>query len=805
MNKYTLLDILQKDIILEGSEENKSIAFDKVEIPMIQRDYAQGRIGEKEIRKRFLNAIFSSLISDNIESLEMDFIYGSFWEASENGSNRFIPLDGQQRLTTLFLLYWYVGLYELDSKKWDLLCSSLKKFTYETRTSSRRFCENIVSNVSKDEIFGSKQDNESRKLSVRIKNLSWFYYSYEKDPTIKAMLNMLDDIDEHYTQLSTTLWDKLYKLQFYILPLNGFGLSEELYIKMNARGKQLTDFENFKADFVNWLKDEKNPHADKFQKEVQNDGRTMPYYLSFSQKLDNAWSSYFWNISRNYDINAIDKNGKLIYPQGKLLDPLFLNVIYRYFCNKFILNSETEASSIDKDTSFNILMREGKYENFTVFKELLNNDVNITTDFEKFFDALAQNWKTIEDEIKPAWNKKEWSFYNSGITQSDRVIFLAISSYLERNVYSTKSFKEWMRVVWNIIENTDIADVRSMIGAMRLIQELALAIEERSSDIYSLLANESFTIESSSSKIAISEERKKASFIISDINWEKSFIEAESHPFFKGAVSFLITENMSIKQFNHRYGSASKVFTNNGVNNEFRGEGHIFLRALISRFGNKSIIGNNFTDQDEGEHYLKKLLANNETVRTATREWFSLPFEVLKEKLKQETEKDSQIPGWSANNDWEKTRIRRAHEALYKYSELQDWMQNNGVIRFDWRWDGHLYISRPRSWSDWVQLDSIRNRLIHKLIEQGFEVLTEKAESICGISFYTNGNNDIELLYNVSETKIKIKILYHSKLEVYKQDSTDEWNNIKTYDFVKEDERLIDLMSIEKLKELIND
>lgn len=794
MNKYTLLDILQKDILLEGSEGNKTIAFDKVEIPMIQRDYAQGRIGEKEIRSRFLNAIFNALIDNNQGSLEMDFIYGSFWEAAEKDSNRFIPLDGQQRLTTLFLLYWYVGIFELDKEDWNLVCSSLRKFTYETRTSSRRFCENIVSNVTKDEIFERTQDQESKKLSERIKNLSWFYYSYEKDPTIKAMLNMLDDIDEHYKQLSTTIWGNLHKLQFYILPLNGFGLSEELYIKMNARGKQLTDFENFKADFINWLKDEKNPHVDMFQKEVENDGRTMPYYLSFSQKLDNAWSSYFWNITKNYDIIAKDKSGKLINPQGKLIDPLFLNVIYRYFCNKYILYSDTEASSLDKEVSFNVLMREGKYQNFNVFKELLNKDVNITTDFEKFFDALAQNWETIEDEIKPAWNQKEWTFYNSGITQPDRVIFLAISSYLESNDYSTKSFKEWMRVAWNLVENTDIADVRSMIGAMRLIQELT----EHSSNIYDSLGDEKYTIESSSSKIAVLEERKKASFIISNIDWEKAFIEAESHPFFKGAVSFLITDNMSINEFNHRYDSASKVFTNNGVNEEFRGEGHIFLRALISRFDNKSIIGNNFTDQDEGEHYLKRLLASNETIRSATREWFSLPFDELKDKLEEETEKESQIPGWSENNEWEKIRIRRAHEALYKYPELQNWMQVNSAIRFSWA-SGHLYISRRRSWYDWIQLESIRNEVIHQLINQGFKT---DAEKIRGTSFYKGGNN-IELYGEINGTGFKVSFDYLTTVKISKDISDNEWSNIAEYNYVQEDKNLLDIMTIENLAELL--
>jgi len=798
MNKYTLLDILQKNIVLEGSEENKTIAFDKVEIPMIQRDYAQGRIGEKEIRSRFLNAIFNSLIDNNQESLEMDFIYGSFWEAAEKDSNRFIPLDGQQRLTTLFLLYWYVGLFELDKEEWDLVCSSLRKFTYETRTSSRRFCENIVSNVTKDEIFESTQDKESKKLSERIKNLSWFYYSYEKDPTIKAMLNMLDDIDEHYKQLSTTIWGNLHKLQFYILPLNGFGLSEELYIKMNARGKQLTDFENFKADFINWLKDDKNPHAEVFQKNVQNDGRTMPYYLSFSQKLDNGWSSYFWNITRNYDVNAVDKKGKLIYPNGKLIDPLFLNVIYRYFCNKYILASNTEASSIDKETSFNTLIKEGKYQNFSVFKEMLNKDVAITTDFEKFFDTISKNWETIREDIKPAWNNKEWSFYNDSITQSERVILLAITLFLEKYEYSSQSFKKWMRVSWNLVENTDIADVRSMIGIMKLVQELTQKLEQYSSDIYNLLADNSIIIESSSSKVAITEERQKASFIKIDHDWEQSFINAEKHPFFKGSISFLITNDMSLQVFNQRYDSASKVFTNNGVNDNFRNEGHIFLRALISRFADKTIIGNNFTDQDESEHYLKKLLGNNETIRDATREWFSLPFDELKNELKQETEKDSQIPGWSLNNESESIRIKRAHEALYKYPQLQNWMQANNAIRFSWA-SGHLYVSRPRSWYDWIQLESIRNEAIQQLVVQGFRT---DAFNISGTPFYKGGNN-IELFGDIQTKEIRITFTYESAVKIEKKVSPNDWTIIIQFDYVQEDRNLLDLLSAEKLKELV--
>ena len=787
--------MLQNEVVLENNDEDITVTFDKIEIPMIQRDYAQGREGEKEIRSRFLNAIFSTLSNDEQESLELDFIYGSFWKPEDKGKNKFIPLDGQQRLTTLFLLYWYIGLNELETDKWNQIKSSLSKFTYETRTSSRRFCENLVSGKTDKEIFQIEEALAERQpLSERIKNLPWFYFSYEKDPTIKSMLNMLDAIDEQYMKLRQSLWSKLSKLRFYILPMNGFGLSEELYIKMNARGKQLTGFENFKADIVNWMKDKKNPYYNFFQKEVDNNSRKMPYYLSISQKIDNDWTNFFWNISRTFDINAKEK-GKLLHPEGKLIDPLFLRTIYRYFTNKYILNSSSDASKIEQEPYFIILMNEGKYQNFEPFEYLLNKE-NFVPDFEKLFDVLFNKWSTISKEIMPSWAEKEWSFYKENITQSDRVVFLAITLYLEKYEYQSTRFQQWMRVIWNIVENTDIADVRSMVGVMKLVQELS----EYSPSIYEFLADKNNSIESTSSKNALAEERQKASFILSDPNWENTFIEAEKHPFFKGCVSFLITPEMSIQDFDHRYKNASKVFDKNGVNQEFRKEGHIFLRALISRFNDKSIIGKNFTDQDEKEHYLKKLLANNETVRNATREWFSIPFAKLKETLFNEVESDSRIPGWYYNNEWEKKRISRAHEALYKYPELQNWMQSNGAIRFSWA-NGHLYISRPRSWYDWIQLESIRNELISHLIAHGFNT---EAKKIDGAPFFKGGNN-IELFDEIKGVEMKITFDYLTTLKIESKTATSDWQIIQVYDYVEEDEKLFELLSKEKMEQLVQE
>ena len=90
-----------------------------VEIPIIQRDYAQGRTDDKtsKIRKDFLDILFN-FISNKLEGksaeIELDFIYG-FSDVKTDNKTTFIPIDGQQRLTTLWLLYWFISVKENNS------------------------------------------------------------------------------------------------------------------------------------------------------------------------------------------------------------------------------------------------------------------------------------------------------------------------------------------------------------------------------------------------------------------------------------------------------------------------------------------------------------------------------------------------------------------------------------------------------------------------------------------------------------------------------------------------------------------
>ena len=76
-----------------------------VRIPIIQRDYAQGREENISICENFLKALKECILLN--KTINLDFIYGNV----DNGA--FLPLDGQQRLTTLFpVSYTHLDVYK---------------------------------------------------------------------------------------------------------------------------------------------------------------------------------------------------------------------------------------------------------------------------------------------------------------------------------------------------------------------------------------------------------------------------------------------------------------------------------------------------------------------------------------------------------------------------------------------------------------------------------------------------------------------------------------------------------------------
>lgn len=149
------------------TEYSKNISFwslltsKKIVIPIIQRDYAQGRIGKEYLRERFLGQLFDALQQQNTE-LVLDFVYGSVKEGV------LYPLDGQQRLTTLWLLHWYLalcaGTLEEDKKV-------LQRFSYETRVSSRTFCQKLCE-------IDENYTPQKHGIAAFIRNQRWYLEAY---------------------------------------------------------------------------------------------------------------------------------------------------------------------------------------------------------------------------------------------------------------------------------------------------------------------------------------------------------------------------------------------------------------------------------------------------------------------------------------------------------------------------------------------------------------------------------------------------------------------------------------------------
>jgi hypothetical protein len=506
----------------------------KIEIPIIQRDYAQGRIGKEKLREKFLSDLKNILDPNlgNKKILKMDFVYGSIENDNLN------PLDGQQRLTTLWLLHWYIAYKagKLEENK-----SFFKKFSYESRVSSRDFCRKLAD-------FHMKSDE---KIVLSIQNQTWFFSEWKQDPTIQAMLNMLggtpikdkeqneiiDGIEEVFNGCDESSYIKYWEILtsedcpiiFYYLDLQGLSLSDDLYIKMNARGKSLTSFENFKADLVGYMKDKK-------QEEEKDIKETIVH------KLDTSWTDIFWEYR-----SAENK-----------IDEIYFAFINRFLLSGLVTAKESESYKYTQEDIRQIPLFEhvfGKaareyngfeiYENEESFCKIINRLKKILDNFYKLSGSKSKEY--TKSLFYPSWGDEDsYSFFvpeynqdenSKPITLPQRVVFHAICCYFERGEYDEISLKCWMRVVWNIVENGNITDQAIMIQAMRLIEELA----DYSRLLYETLANTSFDIKSDFAREQIREEREKARIIkAEEKNWEEKIIEAENQKFFKGRIGYLL-------------------------------------------------------------------------------------------------------------------------------------------------------------------------------------------------------------------------------------------------------------------------
>ncbi|WP_297976491.1 DUF262 domain-containing protein [uncultured Capnocytophaga sp.] len=671
----------------------------KIEIPIFQRDYAQGRNDETtdKIRKDFVSSLIEAL--DKNIPIELDFIYG------REVDNTITLIDGQQRLTTLFLLHWYISqrIGKIDAFK-------NIKFSYATRD----YAKDFTAKLTTGEDF--KIDFTQAILSTELKDKNWFYDDWQHDPTVSGMLNTLDEIHkqlrdktiDHYWSLLEQGEQEI--VTFYWLDLEEHQLTDELYLKMNARGKQLSKFENFKASLTKRIADEQWEKG-----------------KAFSLKMDTAYTDLFWKYRGN--VNVIDYEVTNFFAGMAMIGYALKEK-----------NSETQQRRVQElfNNPLSVRVEDFEESDFNLFMSYLNfystvENISIETNLWKYYNT--DNKRGFFEEFIKDENKGTGEVYK-GATYPQRVFFYALSELFIK-VKDQASRENFIRVVRNIVENVTIDSAQTFIGAIRLMNELLEGMQ----DIYSYLSKTA--IQSNFASYQVAQEIDKAKRIIADSQWKGAIWEAEDHSMFKGDIGFLLleTEN-NLDLFKKRYEVAKEMFDENGVKGKYR-ENALLLRALISRLDHWSLVWNlNFdSSKDNWKAYILKTIYKEKENRI-TKHFLTL--------LDNENKLEvfiTEEPSLEKNNE---------NIELYKKT-LKNLYQTELLVaiceKCYLRWESENYILYPyngrKEQFKYIVIHE-RNSKLAKAIEEG-TITTEQQLEVNGkkIPFFWGWN--VSFIYNSEE------------------------------------------------------
>jgi hypothetical protein len=527
-----------------------------IKIPIIQRDYAQGRRNQGEVRDNFLSALYEHLVTGT--RIDLDFIYGSI-ETNKN----FIPLDGQQRLTTLLLLHWYLSHKENQVRTIREMLSheGKSRFTYETRSSSREFCDMLVTaGIDYSQIINNS-------IEATIVDQPWFYLSWQCDPTVKSMLTMLEAIHVKFAE-APPLLDRLIDkenpvITFQFLNLDAFSLTDDLYIKMNARGKPLTLFETFKAKLEQHIATMTFPPEKTFQLPFEEATNPVSIQDYFAYKIDTDWANMFWQY----------RNEKTMTFDDEVMN------LFRVLATNYVALNDNNLPNLKR------LIGDEKI-GFRDYQETIGClTPPFIIELIEILDFSGMGLVNERNLFQKATSNR--------LNYSERIRFFAIVKYL-LSKKPINGLDDWIRVIFNLTENTPFNEVEEFVRALQTVNRLLV----HSHDILARLSSNSERL-AGFLELQVAEERIKACLLIRSEPWRNKILDIEKHAYFKGQISFLL--NFSGIEFyfqqhnsctwpegeNNRYWSAIETYYQK-ANSLFDKDGlkpipeFLFERALLS-------------------------------------------------------------------------------------------------------------------------------------------------------------------------------------------------------------------------------
>jgi len=517
-------------------------------IPIVQRDYAQGRPGVGEVRGRFLDALHTALkrAEGGAEALDLDFIYGYELRADDKRQGQFVPIDGQQRLTTLFLLHWYLALLDgaySDFQSWAAP-KQRARFEYAVRSSSDEFLTGLAAtDLDLDDLLAPDPGGDNA-LSKTLRNEHWYYRSWERDPTVRACLTMLDDIHAVFRE-SVGFYARLVgpkpAITFQFLDLDEFGLGDELYIKMNARGRPLTRFEVIKSEL------EKYARSLSGLPDVPRGDKKLPMHKHLGIQFDTTWTHLLWRLLR--EEHATDSSERWT----RQLDHQMLNLVRTLAITTHpeVDTSGKLAQKVEKRledlhnghvTTFPAYaqrgaIHDGLITSLVTLMDLWSNDdtsspLRTFLQRDDYYDEVVMFRAVRSDQ--PRRGNERGKPKGTSTNYSDVVLFSAYCTYLLSGRDRGAGLDAWMRVLANLTHNTPIERGEHLRRALASIRQL---LSDGGDDLLTYLAGGGAVAFFLAQQVR--EEQLKAQLIRRHADWRPLIERAELHPYFKGQIEFL--------------------------------------------------------------------------------------------------------------------------------------------------------------------------------------------------------------------------------------------------------------------------
>ena len=571
--------------------------YGKIEIPRIQRNYAQGRENETIVRNSFLNDLVN-VLNSNDANICLDFIYGSelnYEDIKKEEKKKFIPVDGQQRLTTLYLLYWYVNNC-LAKEKNEKVNKELKKFTYETRDSSKSFCKNLIEK-------GINKNTNKDKISEKIQTQIWYLLDWNMDPTIKAMLIMLDEIERRLSDkkinkeniINNTIENE--KIYFYSIEIDNFGSADEIYIKMNSRGKELTLFENFKSKLEKYIESLYDESLD-----------------TYSSNIDNKWLNYFWKKLKKLKNNDVKEN------EIENIDDWLMNIYMTIFENQCAVTLlEKDDDTIENEIKYfdNFITyqekREIDFDNMVstakINKECIkqsqllfdyfsnkdeNDDLNIVNQNEMYEKIMNIN-KSHSNDLRPEKVElfamcKFLRYKNKNELDSNEKLELSKILYFVRNIVENMYMDNAKRYCMMI---SNINDILNSIFRENGIQQYLEKITQYSDENINGLFNKYGEFDNEF-KYLLKGEITKTKYISQNEEWKKEIFKIDKHPYFKGNTQFLFEfineyNDEKLAMYKNYSQKIRTIFNEKSIDSLLNEDTQYYFRRALLTFGNYMI------------------------------------------------------------------------------------------------------------------------------------------------------------------------------------------------------------------------